>query len=147
METLDATPASFENERTCRGTPSNNTRVKTMIEMRNELKSFAVLQEQVLRGHDETKGQAWRTDSLQALMSRLAEEFGEVITHAFGQDPVCDFLIASLRDHIEECGVNLDYNPETFRKELADVANFCMMLADVAPKVDPRHSDTSTVQA
>jgi NTP pyrophosphatase (non-canonical NTP hydrolase) len=119
-----------------------------MIEMRNELKSFAVLQEQVLRGHDETKGQAsWRTDSPQALMSRLAEEFGEVITHAFGQDPVCDFLIASLRDHIEECGVSIDYNPETFRKELADVANFCMMLADVAPKIDPRHSDALTVKA
>jgi NTP pyrophosphatase (non-canonical NTP hydrolase) len=119
-----------------------------MIEMRNELKDFATLQESVLQSHDQTKGQAsWRTDSPQALMSRLAEEFGEVITHIFGQDPVCDFLIASIRDHIEECGVSLDYNPETFRKELADVANFCMMLADVASKIDPRYSDAATVKA
>ena len=119
-----------------------------MIEMRNELKSFVVLQEQVLRTHDETKGQAsWKTDSPQALMSRLAEEFGEVLTHMFGQDHVCDFLIASIRDHVEECGVSLDYNPETFRKELADVANFCMMLADVASGIDPRHSDVAQVKA
>lgn len=119
-----------------------------MIEMRTELKDFAKLQEDILQRHDQTKGQAsWKTNSPQELTSRLAEEFGEVITHLFGQDSVGDFLIASLRDHIEECGVSLDYNPETFRKELADVANFCMMLADVASKIDPRHSDTSTVKA
>lgn len=110
-----------------------------MSEMRSELKNFAVFQEQVLRGHDEAKGQAsWKGDSAQALASRLAEEFGEVITHLFGQDPVCDFLIASIRDHIEECGVSLDYKPETLRTELADVANFCMMLHDVAGNIDPR---------
>ena len=115
--------------------------------MRNELKDFADLQEAILQSHDQTKGQAWKTNSPQELMSRLAEEFGEVITHVFGQDPVCDFLIASIRDHIEECGVNLDYSPKVFKKELADVANFCMMLADVAPSIDPRHSDASTVKA
>lgn len=119
-----------------------------MIEMRNELKDFATLQESVLQSHDETKGPAsWKNNSPQALMSRLAEEFGEVITHVFGQDPVCDFLIASIRDHIEECGVSLDYNPETMKKELADVANFCMMLADVAPGIDPRHSDVAEAKA
>jgi NTP pyrophosphatase (non-canonical NTP hydrolase) len=119
-----------------------------MQEMRSALKNFAVLQEQVLRSHDESKGEAsWKTDSAQALASRLTEEFGEVLTHLFGQDPVCDFLIASLRDHVEESGVSLDYKPETMQRELADVANFCMMLHDVAGGIDPRHSDTSTIKA
>jgi NTP pyrophosphatase (non-canonical NTP hydrolase) len=119
-----------------------------MEEMRAELTEFATLQETVLRTHDDTKGRAsWKTDSPKSLLSRLAEEFGEVITHAFGQDDVCDFLIASLRDHIEECGVSLDYNPDVFRRELADVANFCMMLHDVAGGIDPRHSDTAEAKA
>lgn len=112
-----------------------------MSEMRNELKTFAVFQEEVLRGHDSAKGTAsWKDNTAQALASRLAEEFGEVITHLFGQDPVCDFLIASIRDHIEECGVSLDYKPDTLRTELADVANFCMMMHDVAERFDPRKS-------
>lgn len=116
--------------------------------MRAELAEFATLQENVLRTHDDTKGRAsWKTDSPQSLLSRLAEEFGEVITHVCGQDNVCDFLIASLRDHIEECGVSLDFNPTEFRKELADVANFCMMLHDVAGTIDPTVSDTAEAQA
>lgn len=118
------------------------------IEMRTELKDFAKLQETVLRTHDETKGRAsWKNDSPQALLSRLVEEFGEVITHLCGQDHVADFLIASLRDHIEESGVSLDYNPTEFRKELADVGNFCMMLHDVAGTIDPRHSDAHEAKA
>lgn len=119
-----------------------------MEEMRAELAEFATLQENVLRTHDNTKGRAsWKNDTPQALLSRLAEEFGEVITHVFGQDHVCDFLIASLRDHIEECGVSLDYKPETFRKELADVGNFCMMLHDVAESIDPQQGDVSEALA
>ena len=119
-----------------------------MYEMRSELKTFAILQEEILRGHDQTKGLAsWKSDSAQALASRLAEELGEVLTHLFGQDPVCDFLIASIRDHVEESGVSLDYNPETFQRELADVGNFCMMLHDVAGSIDPRHSDTLEAKA
>jgi NTP pyrophosphatase (non-canonical NTP hydrolase) len=119
-----------------------------VIEMRNELKTFAALQEAVLRSHDDKKGRAsWKNDTPQALLSRLVEEFGEVITHLCGQDHVADFLIASLRDHIEESGVSLDYNPTEFRKELADVGNFCMMLHDVAPGIDPRHSDAHEAKA
>lgn len=119
-----------------------------MHDVRSELKNFAVLQEEVLRGHDESKGAAsWKNDSVQALASRLTEELGEVLSHLFGEDPVCSFLIASLRDHVEESGVSLDYNPETMRRELADVGNFCMMLHDVAGGIDPRHSDTSAIKA
>ena len=75
---------------------------------------------------------------MQALTSRLIEELGEVVSHLFGQDSVCDFLVASMRDHVEECGVSLDYDADTFQKELADVANFCMMLHDVAGRISPR---------
>lgn len=113
---------------------------ETSVLMRSELREFAALQERVLRTHDDTRGAGWKTDCAQALASRLTEELGEVISHLFGQDSVCDFLIASLRDHIEECGVSLDYRPDTLRKELADVANFCMMLHDVADRIDPAES-------
>lgn len=108
-------------------------------ELRNELKNFVVFQEKVLRTHDKAKGKAsWKGHTAQSLTSRVAEEFGEVVSHLFGQDPVADFLVASLRDHIEECGVSLDYDPASFRRELADVANFCMMLHDIADDIDPR---------
>ena len=110
-----------------------------MVEIRNELKDFAERQEKVLRIHDSLKGQdGWKGDSVQALTSRLIEELGEVVSHLFGQDSVCDFLVASMRDHVEECGVSLDYDADTFQKELADVANFCMMLHDVAGRISPR---------
>lgn len=113
-----------------------------MEAMRTELVEFASLQESVLRGHDNTKGtSSWKSDTAQALASRLTEEFGEVLSHLLGQDTVCDFLIASIRDHIEESAVDIDYSAETFRKELADVANFCMMLHDVAGNIDPRRTN------
>jgi NTP pyrophosphatase (non-canonical NTP hydrolase) len=115
-----------------------------MVAMRSELVEFVNLQESIMKGHDAKKGpNGWKADTVQALTSRLAEEFGEVLAHLFGQDPVCDHLIASIRDHIEESEVDLDYDPEKFRKELADVANFCMMLHDIAGKINPRRSGQS----
>jgi NTP pyrophosphatase (non-canonical NTP hydrolase) len=103
------------------------------MNLRPALKTFAETQEDVLRSHDASRGEeGWKDMTAQELASRMCEEFGEVITEMFGQDDVCDFLVASLRDHIETCGVDVDFNAENTRREAADVANFCMFLHDKA---------------
>jgi len=108
----------------------------TTTEIRPELKTFVEAQEDVLRSHDEQRGRdGWKTMTAQAGASRLCEELGEVLTELFGQDDVCDHLIASLRDHVEECGINPDFNPARLRRESADVGNFCMFLYDIADKI------------
>lgn len=115
-----------------------------MSEMRNELKEFVQFQESVLRAHDESKGSGgWKRSSVNVLTSRMLEEVGEVLSHLFGQDHVCDFLISSLMDHVETSAVDLDYDKGKFRAEVADVANFCMMLHDIAATIDPHAVDDS----
>ena len=110
-------------------------------EIRRELQTFAEAQEGVLRTHDADRGkEGWKSMSPQVAASRLCEELGEVFTELFGQDDVCDHLIASLQDHVEEAGVNLDYSPTKLKRESADVANFCMFLHDIADSINPRSS-------
>lgn len=109
-----------------------------MSGIREELRTFSSLQEEVLKSHDKEKGKSgWKTISAQTLASNLIEGFGEVITNIFGQDQVCDFLLASLRDHIEESGVDMEYDFLKTQRKLADTANLCMMLHDVAEHVTP----------
>lgn len=113
-----------------------------MVAMRAELAEFVALQETVLRGHDANKGEAgWKEHSAQALASRLTGQFGEMLGQLFGDDPVCNFLIESIRDHIEESAIDLDYDANALKTRLADVANFCMMLHDVASNINPRRSN------
>jgi hypothetical protein len=56
---------------------------------------------------------------------------------------VCDFLINSIRDHIEESGVDVDYDATALREKLADVSNICMKLHNVAGNINPRRSNQS----
>jgi NTP pyrophosphatase (non-canonical NTP hydrolase) len=106
------------------------------MNLRPALQTFAETQETVLRTHDETRGEeGWKTMTAQVGASRLCEEVGEVLTAMFGQDDVCDFLVSSLQDHVEECGINIDFEPSDAKKEVADVANFCMFLHDVADRL------------
>ena len=106
--------------------------------IRRELQTFAEAQEGVLRTHDAERGtDGWKDMSPQVGASRLCEELGEVLTELFGQDDVCDHLIASLQDHVEEGLLNLDYNADRLKREAADVANFCMFLYDIADKIGP----------
>jgi len=112
--------------------------------LRPALKTFAETQEDVLRSHDADRGkEGWKSMTAQALASRMCEEFGEVITEMFGQDDVCDFLIASLRDHVEECGIDVNFNADATRREAADVANFCMFLHDNAGNLAPVVSEAN----
>ena len=83
----------------------------------------------------------------QAVASRLCEEVGEVFTELFGQDDVCDFLIASLQDHVEECSIQLNYDPTQARREVADVANFCMFLHDIADRLQMKSATLVNGQA
>jgi len=108
----------------------------TTTDIRPELKTFAEAQEDVLRSHDAQRGKdGWKTMTAQVGASRICEELGEVLTELFGQDDVCDHLIASLRDHVEESGINLDFSPGKLRREVADVANFCMFMYDIADAI------------
>ena len=106
------------------------------MNLRPALQTFAETQENVLRGHDHQRGEeGWKEMTAQAIASRICEEVGEIFTELFGQDDVCDFLVSSLQDHVEECGIDLDYDPKRTKKEAADVANFCMFLHDVADRL------------
>ena len=106
--------------------------------LRPALQEFAQTQETVLRTHDQDRGEeGWKTMTAQVGASRLCEELGEVLTAMFGQDDVCDFLISSLQDHVEECGIDVGFDPVHARKEVADVANFCMFLHDIADRLAP----------
>ena len=105
------------------------------MNLRPELQTFAETQENVLRSHDGQRGESgWKSMTAQALASRMCEEFGELLTAMFGQDDVCDFLVASLQDHVEECSIDLDYSPSEAKREIADVANFCMFMHDMADR-------------
>ena len=118
------------------------------MNLRPALQDFAQAQESVLRTHDPVRGEeGWKTMTAQAGVSRLVEELGEVLTEMFGQDDVCDFLVASLRDHVEECGIDLDFSSKNVRKEVADVANFCMFLHDVADRLSPGSQEIVDGQA
>lgn len=108
-------------------------------EIRPELRTFAEAQEEVLRTHDGHRGkEGWKTMTAQEGASRLCEELGEVLTEMFGQDDVCDHLIANLRDHVEESAIGLDFSPAKLRREVADVGNFCMFLHDIADRIDSK---------
>lgn len=116
--------------------------------LRPALQNFCEAQEAVLRSHDETRGEeGWKEMAAQTLASRLCEEMGEVFTELFGQDDVCDFLITALQDHVEECGIDVDYDPSATKKEVADVANFCMFLHDVADRLKRGSADAVNGQA
>lgn len=108
------------------------------MNLRPALQTFAETQEAVLRTHDDARGEeGWKTMTAQVGASRLVEEVGEVLTAMFGQDDVCDFLVASIRDHVETSGINIDFDPTEMRRETADVANFCMFVHDVADRLTP----------
>lgn len=77
------------------------------IELRPEVQWFAELMEFVLRANDHKPG--WKADSEEALLDRLHEEVAELRTEILSEDRV---------DHVV--------------KEAVDVANFAMMIADVA---------------
>lgn len=83
----------------------------TVDECRPEVKRFAILMEQILRDNDYKGG--WENMRLTELSERLLEEVDELE----------DLLARRL----------LDGNPVTdaeLAKEIADIGNFCMMLAD-----------------
>jgi NTP pyrophosphatase (non-canonical NTP hydrolase) len=104
--------------------------------IRRELQTFAEAQEGVLRTHDADRGkEGWKDMSPQVGASRLCEEVGEILTELFGQDDVCDHLIASLQDHVEEASISLDYSATKLKRETADVGNFCMFLHDIADSI------------
>jgi NTP pyrophosphatase (non-canonical NTP hydrolase) len=81
--------------------------------MRPEVKWFAEQMEKTLQLHDESKGSdGWLNEEPYWLFERLEEEVEEV--EGIISDPDEGFYI----------------DPELLIKELTDIANFCMMIAD-----------------
>lgn len=78
--------------------------------VRSEVMQFAELMELALRDNDHKPG--WRDDTARDLLRRASEELEE------------------LRDAIGRRGV-APSTPSQIAREAADVANFCMMIADV----------------
>lgn len=76
------------------------------IELRPEVQQFAVLMELQLRKHDDRPG--WKAERIGYLQKRLIQELEELDL-----------------DMIMGCSAN------KVCEEAADVANFCMMIADV----------------
>jgi NTP pyrophosphatase (non-canonical NTP hydrolase) len=112
--------------------------------IRRELQTFVEAQEGVLRTHDAERGkEGWKDMTPQVGASRLCEELGEVLTVMFGQDDVCDHLIASLRDHVEEASIDIDYSAANLKREALDVGNFCMFLHDIADSLGHKVSTSN----
>jgi len=69
--------------------------------MRREILIFASAMENKMATHDKDRGDEWKHMSIQQLAKRLGQEFAELKSQASEKD---------------------------IRRELVDVANFCMML-------------------
>jgi NTP pyrophosphatase (non-canonical NTP hydrolase) len=99
------------------------------VELRPELREFAEEMEVMLRRHDEKK-RGWELENPNWLMRRLLDELGEVIeamnpTMGADHKAVSRYLLAEL--------MRLTYHTTAkdknhVRRELVDVANFCMFL-------------------
>ena len=104
------------------------------MELRREVRAFAELMETQLRKHDEKRGNVgWKDGSPSYIASRMFEEMGEAIGELHPDDKIAKYLAEKLSEHYEEDSfyfVQPKY-PDRLCKELADMANLAMMLADV----------------
>ena len=93
---------------------------------------FAEVMERKLKENDHKGG--WDEESIWSLMARIAEEFSEVYEAALPKpfrSQVTTWLIITAARQIGGQGHFTPIaNPELAIDELADVANFCMMVAD-----------------
>lgn len=103
--------------------------------LREPLEKFADICEARMARHDDTRGaRAWKTDTPQSLFVRFFEETDEALKEFMGEkndDPVIRFLIHNLRQKMRHFHCTPpQYDKAELTKELADIANFCMMIAD-----------------
>lgn len=99
-------------------------RRRATMKLRPEVDRFAVLMEQELRANDHKPG--WKNDTLEALLVRALDEIQELreecATMRYNKEMV---------DPEARAG-RVRLTAQRIGKEAADVANFCMMVADVA---------------
>jgi NTP pyrophosphatase (non-canonical NTP hydrolase) len=109
--------------------------------LRGPLKRFAAICETRLRKHDSSRGKrGWEGDKVSWLMDRLMEELQEATEEWMGErnhDEVMRFLFHNLRQRTRGFYCKPDqYDVKKLTHELSDIANFCMMIADVAGGLD-----------
>lgn len=80
------------------------------MKLRPEVERFALLMEAAMQERDRDWGKNWRGSNMTYFVDRLHQEIDELVI-AIHNDP--DSL-----------------NPDAVKKEAADVANFCMMIAE-----------------
>jgi hypothetical protein len=116
-----------------------------MIKLRPEVRHFAELMEMKLRENDYKGKRGWRRDGVQALLSRLCEEAGELVESfsASKYDQPFRAIIIAGHELAVAASVLKNYTPtltSNFKgiartkssvSEAVDVANFAMMVVDV----------------
>lgn len=103
--------------------------------MREEVTKFAEIMERKLQANDHKPG--WKEDPHKALLARMCDEMVEVL-ESFEVPPGASDNFATAQHNLKMAAVNLRHAgyysaikpTEKTSEELADVANFCMMLAD-----------------
>ncbi len=91
--------------------------------MRRSVRRFGEAMESVLKENDHKDG--WDSCTRAYLLSRLFDEFSEVVEVATKNDPVLEFLCRHMQSRAV---LGTSFDRESLRKELVDVANLCMML-------------------
>ncbi len=111
------------------------------IQSRREVLEFAELMEMNLRANDYKS--SWKDYTLQYLFSRLFDELAELSEQLL--EPTSKILVCSDLKKIA-CGLDAgwfklkpDFNLDAVLSEIADVANFLMMLVDVIKKHSGRN--------
>lgn len=102
-------------------------------DLRPEVQQFALLMEEKLRLHDETKGKtAWKQDEASSLLSRVEEEASEM------SEAIEDLEAAwAWNDDEDPEEPDMELLISNFVWEAVDVANMAMMAADVLGFLKP----------
>ena len=101
------------------------------MHLRKEVRAFAEVMEIRLRGHDKKRGATgWKNGNAAYIAQRMMEEIAEVVEEIEPLDQIGKYLADQLAEHFGRDSVRPKH-PDKLCKELADVANLAMMLADV----------------
>ena len=97
-----------------------------------------------LRLHDKKRGKTgWKDGNSSYIAHRMFEEMGEVLAELDLEDTVCLYLMEKITErYADRVHPVRPRHPDKLTRELADVGNLAMMLADVTfEDFCPEHED------